>query len=44
MAVGGYDGMAAIVHVVHTLKGKIETEAALEALKAGSSRARAARS
>src|SRR3989441_11006721 len=33
MAVGGYDGMAAIVHVVQTLKGKIETEAALEALK-----------
>jgi branched-chain amino acid transport system substrate-binding protein len=32
-AVGGYDGMAAIVHVVRTLKGKIETEAALNALK-----------
>src|SRR5439155_604226 len=31
--VGGYDGMAAIVHVVQTLKGKIETEKALEALK-----------
>src|SRR4030095_9765868 len=33
MAVGGYDGMAAIVHVVHKLKGKIETDKALEALK-----------
>jgi branched-chain amino acid transport system substrate-binding protein len=33
MAVGGYDGMAAIVHVVQALKGKIETDAALEALK-----------
>jgi branched-chain amino acid transport system substrate-binding protein len=33
MAVGGYDGMAAIVHVVQTLKGKIGTEQALEALK-----------
>jgi len=33
MAVGGYDGMAAIVHVVQTLKGKIETDKALEALK-----------
>src|SRR4030095_2666638 len=33
MAVGGYDGMAAIVHVVHALKGKIEVDAALEALK-----------
>ncbi len=33
MAVGGYDGMAAIVHVVQTLKGKIEVEQALEALK-----------
>jgi branched-chain amino acid transport system substrate-binding protein len=33
MAVGGYDGMAAIVHVVQALKGKIETDKALEALK-----------
>ena len=33
MAVGGYDGMAAIVHVVRTLKGKIDTDKGLEALK-----------
>jgi branched-chain amino acid transport system substrate-binding protein len=33
MAVGGYDGMAAIVHVVQALKGKIDSEKALEALK-----------
>ncbi len=33
MAVGGYDGMAAIVHVVQTLKGKIDTDKALAALK-----------
>jgi branched-chain amino acid transport system substrate-binding protein len=33
MAVGGYDGMAAIVHVVQTLKGKIDTDKALDALK-----------
>jgi len=33
MAVGGYDGMAAIVHVVHALKGKIDPDKALEALK-----------
>jgi branched-chain amino acid transport system substrate-binding protein len=33
MAVGGYDGMAAIVHVVRTLKGKIDTDKAVEALK-----------
>src|SRR5262247_2943793 len=33
MAVGGYDGMAAIVYVVQTLKGKIDAEKALEALK-----------
>ncbi|HXJ84490.1 MAG TPA: ABC transporter substrate-binding protein [Candidatus Methylomirabilis sp.] len=33
MAVGGYDGMAAIVHVVQTLKGKIDTDKALEALR-----------
>ena len=32
-SVGGYDGMAAIVHVVQTLKGKIETDKALDALK-----------
>src|SRR5262245_54047689 len=32
-SVGGYDGMAAIVHVVQTLKGKIETDKALGALK-----------
>ena len=33
MAVGGYDGMAAIVHVVRTLKGKIDTDKALDALR-----------
>jgi branched-chain amino acid transport system substrate-binding protein len=33
MAVGAYDGMAAVVHVVRALKGKIETDKALEALK-----------
>jgi branched-chain amino acid transport system substrate-binding protein len=32
-SVGGYDGMAAIVHVVQTLKGRIETDQALAALK-----------
>jgi branched-chain amino acid transport system substrate-binding protein len=32
-SVGGYDGMAAIVHVVQTLKGRIETDKALDALK-----------
>jgi branched-chain amino acid transport system substrate-binding protein len=32
-AVGGYDGMAAIVHVVQSLKGKIDSDKALEALK-----------
>jgi branched-chain amino acid transport system substrate-binding protein len=32
-SVGGYDGMAAIVHVVQALKGKIDTQKALEALK-----------
>jgi branched-chain amino acid transport system substrate-binding protein len=32
-SVGGYDGMAAIVHVVQSLKGKIETDKALDALK-----------
>ena len=33
LAVGGYDGMAAIVHVVQALKGKIEADKALAALK-----------
>ena len=33
MAVGGYDGMAAIVHVAQALKGKIDPDKALEALK-----------
>ena len=33
MAVGGYDGMAAIVHVVQTLKGKIDSDKALDALR-----------
>jgi branched-chain amino acid transport system substrate-binding protein len=33
MAVGGYDGMAAIVHVIQTLKGKIDSDKALDALK-----------
>jgi branched-chain amino acid transport system substrate-binding protein len=33
IAVGGYDGMAAIVHVVQALGGKIEADKALEALK-----------
>ena len=33
MAVGGYDGMALIVHVVQALKGKIDTDKALAALK-----------
>jgi branched-chain amino acid transport system substrate-binding protein len=32
-AVGGYDGMAAIVHVVQSLKGKIDSDKALEAFK-----------
>ena len=32
-AVQGYDGMAAIVHVVQTLKGKIDTDKAMAALK-----------
>jgi branched-chain amino acid transport system substrate-binding protein len=32
-AVGGYDGMAAIVHVVQSLKGKIDSDKALDALK-----------
>ena len=33
MAVGGYDGMALIVHVVQQLKGKIDGDKALEAAK-----------
>jgi branched-chain amino acid transport system substrate-binding protein len=33
VTVGGYDGMAAIAHVVQTLKGKIDPEQALAALK-----------
>ena len=33
MAVGGYDGMAAIVHAVQALKGKMDADRALEALK-----------
>jgi branched-chain amino acid transport system substrate-binding protein len=33
VAVGGYDGMAAIAHVVQTLKGKIDPDKAIEALK-----------
>jgi branched-chain amino acid transport system substrate-binding protein len=32
-AVGGYDGMAAIAHVVQTLKGKVDPDKAMEALK-----------
>lgn len=33
MAVGGYDGMAAIFHVIKTLDGEIDGDAAMEALK-----------
>ena len=33
MAVAGYDGMAAIVHVITELKGKIDTDKAIELLK-----------
>jgi branched-chain amino acid transport system substrate-binding protein len=33
MAVGGYDGMAAIVHAVQALKGKMDPDEALKALK-----------
>jgi branched-chain amino acid transport system substrate-binding protein len=33
MAVGGYDGMAAIVHAIQATKGKLDTEAALASLK-----------
>jgi len=33
MAVGGYDGMAAIVHAVQATKGKLDSEAGLNSLK-----------
>jgi branched-chain amino acid transport system substrate-binding protein len=33
MAVGGYDGMAAIVHAVQALKGKMDADKAIESLK-----------
>lgn len=33
MAVGGYDGMAAIVHAIKATKGKVDTDAALASLK-----------
>jgi branched-chain amino acid transport system substrate-binding protein len=33
MAVGGYDGMAAIVHAIHATKGQVDAEQALTALK-----------
>lgn len=33
MAVGGYDGMAAIVHAVQATKGKVDADQALAALK-----------
>jgi branched-chain amino acid transport system substrate-binding protein len=33
MAVGGYDGMAAIVHAIQATKGKVDTDAALASLK-----------
>ena len=33
MAVGGYDGMAAIVHAIKATKGKMDTDAALTSLK-----------
>src|SRR5216117_3820162 len=33
MAVGGYDGMAAIVHAVKATKGKLDGDKALDALK-----------
>ena len=33
MAVQGYDGMAAIAHVVTTLKGKIDADAAINAIR-----------
>jgi branched-chain amino acid transport system substrate-binding protein len=33
MAVGGYDGMAAIVHAIRATKGKVDSDAALASLK-----------
>jgi branched-chain amino acid transport system substrate-binding protein len=33
MAVGGYDGMAAIVHAAQATKGKLDTDAALKSLR-----------
>src|SRR5882672_7010032 len=33
MAIGGYDGMAAIVHAIQVTKGKLDGDAALAALK-----------
>ena len=33
MAVGGYDGMAAIVHAIQATKGKVDSDAALASLK-----------
>ena len=33
MAVGGYDGMAAIVHAIQATKGKIDGDEAVDALK-----------
>jgi branched-chain amino acid transport system substrate-binding protein len=33
MAVGGYDGMAAIIHAVQATKGKLDSDAALNSLK-----------
>jgi branched-chain amino acid transport system substrate-binding protein len=32
MAVGGYDGMAAIVHAIRATKGKVDGEAAVKSL------------
>src|SRR5262249_18594696 len=37
MAVGGYDGMAAIVHAGEAAKGKGDSDAALASLKGGKS-------
>ena len=45
MAVGGYDGMAAIAHAVQATKGKMDADEALAALQGLEvRRARAARS
>lgn len=33
VVVGGYDGMAAIAHVIQTMKGRIDPDKAMEALK-----------